>query len=78
MEGDDNTSTDPIDARPKQPGVYTPDTPAKRGEDHARHIRLAMDDFLDKNPEPGWTTLDLRIEVNPGSVKEYRLVPRSA
>ena len=78
MEGDDNTSTDPIDARPKLPGSKRPVPPAQQGDDHARHINDAMDDFLEKNPEPGWTTLDLRIEVNPGSIREYRLVPRSA
>lgn len=60
------------------PGRKRVDPPAKPGDNHAGYINDAIDDFLSKDPAAGPVTLDLQVVVNPGSIKEYRVIPRSS
>ena len=58
-------------------GKHTPPQPAGPGADHARNFNRAIDDALNRwQDRPGDYTVELQVTINPGSIKDYRVVLR--
>ena len=62
----------------RKEGKKTLPEPAQPGDDHTQHFNEALDDLLkkmkaDRGPN-GDFQLTFEVTVNPGSIKEYRVV----
>lgn len=75
---EENEEPDGDYAEARKVGRKTLRVPAEPGDDHTQYFNEAIDDLLTKmknNDEPGGDFgLMFEITVNPGSIKEYRVV----
>ena len=60
-------------------GRYEPPAPAPPDADHARNFNKAMRHLLEDWPTDarGDFRIQFEVTINPGSVKEYRIIPLS-